>query len=63
MPLSTEEQWKYIADDFCTKWYIPNCSSVIDGKHVNIQAPANSGSLFNYKSSFSIVLLAIASWV
>ena len=62
MPLPTEEQWKYITDDFNTKWNIPNCLGAINGKHVNIQAPANSGSLFyNYKSFFSIVLLAIAS--
>ena len=63
MPLPTEEQWKYIADDFYRKCNIPNCLGAIDGKHVNIQAPANSGSLFyNYKSFFfSILLLAIAS--
>ena len=63
IPLPTEEQWKYIADDFSTKWNIPNCMGAIDGKHVNIQAPANSGSLFyNYKSFFfSIILPGIAS--
>ena len=32
----------------------------MDGKHVVIQAPAKSGSLFfNYKKSFNIVLLAL----
>nr|CAI5845521.1 unnamed protein product [Callosobruchus analis] len=34
----------------------------IDGKHVIIQAPANTGSLcFSYKKSFSVVLLALVS--
>ena len=54
MPLPTEEQWKYIADDFCTKWNIPNCMGAIDGKHVKIQATASSISLFyNYNPFFN----------
>ena len=60
-PKPTEDMWKSIASKFWTKWNSPNCIGAIDGKHVTIQAPHNSGSLFfNYKKTFSIALLALA---
>ena len=39
---------------------MPHCIGAIDGKHIATKAPFKSGTLFhNYKSFFSIVLMAI----
>ncbi|XP_050305580.1 uncharacterized protein LOC126742819 [Anthonomus grandis grandis] len=60
MPNPTNETWKTVEKDFYELWNFPNCIGAIDGKHVIIEAPANSGSLyFNYKKTFSVVLLAL----
>ena len=59
-PPKTTSDWKKIADDFENKWNFPNCLGAIDGKHIMIQCPANTGSLFfNYKKHFSIILMAV----
>ena len=58
---TTTEEWIKITDEFQKKWNFPNCVGAIDGKHIVMQPPANSGSYyFNYKHMHSIVLLAIA---
>uniref|UniRef100_A0A3P9I7T8 DDE Tnp4 domain-containing protein n=1 Tax=Oryzias latipes TaxID=8090 RepID=A0A3P9I7T8_ORYLA len=60
LPVPTEEMWRSTARRFHERWNFPNCLAAMDGKHIFIQAPANSGSLyFNYKGTFSVVLLAL----
>ena len=59
-PPSCPEDWKKIATEFYEVWQFPHVLGAIDGKHVQIEAPSNSGTLYhNYKGYFSIVLLAI----
>ncbi|XP_046994110.1 uncharacterized protein LOC124606186 [Schistocerca americana] len=60
MPVPNEEKWNAIAEEFWTKRQFPNCIGSLDKKHVTIQAPNNSGSLYwYYKKTYSIVFLAL----
>ena len=60
MPEPTADHWKKVEEGFRMRWRFPNCLGALDGKHINIKAPARSGSAFyNYKKTFSTVLLAL----
>ncbi|PIK47147.1 putative nuclease HARBI1 [Apostichopus japonicus] len=60
MPVPKRKDWETTAEGFLNRWQFPNCIGAIDGKHVVIQTPPNSGSVFfNYKHTFSVVLMAI----
>jgi hypothetical protein len=59
LPPSNLINFSKIEERFRTLWNFPNCIGAIDGKHVAIQCPSNSGSdYYNYKGGYSIVLMA-----
>ncbi|KAG5873935.1 hypothetical protein JTB14_014535 [Gonioctena quinquepunctata] len=56
----TAAEWLNILKEFNDLWNLPNIIGAIDGKHVVFSAPKSAGSIFfNYKSTHSIVLLAL----
>jgi hypothetical protein len=56
----TEEEWEEVAKDYMKMWNFPHCIGALDGKHIVIRQPASSGAQFyNYKHTFSIILLAL----
>lgn len=53
-----EQQWLEVEKGF--KNNFPHALGAMDGKHIVVQCPNNSGSeYFNYKKTFSVVLLAL----
>ena len=61
LPTPTVESLQEIAKKYYSKCNFPNVIGAIDGKHIRIQCPANSGSdFYNYKQFFSVILQAVA---
>jgi hypothetical protein len=60
IPKPNEETLKQTADGCKRKWHFPRCCGSIDGKHIRIICPSNSGSrYFKYKDFYSIVVFAL----
>ena len=59
VPSSTSE-WLHISRRFEETWNFPDTVEAIDAKHIRIECPRHSGSLYyNYKGFYSFVLLAV----
>jgi len=57
----TEENWLEIVEGFYTKVQFPKCVGAVDGKHIRLQCPNNSGtySELQLQTFFSLVLFAV----
>lgn len=60
MAESTINDWLDIAARYLEKAQFPNCVGAVDGKHIRLECPKNSGTFYyNYKQYFSLILMAI----
>ncbi|KAJ8941805.1 hypothetical protein NQ314_010272 [Rhamnusium bicolor] len=61
LPQPSQEKWLEIVSSFAEYANFPNCLGAVDGKHIRVIKPINTGSdFFNYKK-YSIVLLAMCN--
>lgn len=50
----TTDDWLDIAAGYFEKAQFPNCVGAVDGKHIRLECPKNSGTFYyNYKQYFS----------
>lgn len=61
MKFPNTEDFKEIANSFSNLNKFPHCCGNLDGKHIRLNRPQLSGSMYyNYKNYYSIVLLAVS---
>ena len=60
---TTATEWNEIAEEFHKVCDMPNCIGALDGKHIRMRKPAESGSLWhNCKGFFSMILMTMVEW-
>ena len=60
---TTEKEWIDLANATELRWQFPNAFAAVDGKHIALFHPHDSGSTFyNYKGFYSIVLMAFVDF-
>ena len=56
----TKEEWLRIAESFKLLWNFHHTLGALDGKHIRVKKPPQSGSSYhNYKKYFSLLMLAL----